>query len=282
MSNWIRVSPNRLCLECRKADWCCYVGPDEAPELVLCMRRESDRPAKNGGWIHDLRKGITKRPKRRSLTLKRPRLDFSEMLPRFRVEPRLIDELAAQLGVSSKNLCRLDVGWSPTRQAWTFPMRNGSGDVVGIRLRQLDGKKKSVTGSREGIFIPNDLEKNRQLLVAEGPTDATALLDLGYSAIGRPSCSGGAAFVCQFVRNHRCRQVVIAADMDIPGQNGAEKLASVLLPYVKSLCIIAPPPGFKDFRDWRKKTATSKDLQKLIDAANTKILSLKKGARTHG
>lgn len=282
MSDWKRVSRNRRCVFCLKPDWCCYIGPDEAPELVLCMRSESDWPSKNGGWIHDLRKGNTQRRKSRPLTLKRRHIDFSEMLSKFRVEQELIDELASQLGVSSTSLCRLGVGWSPTRQAWTFPMKNGIGEVVGIRLRQLNGKKKSMTGSREGVFIPDGLDASKQFMVAEGPTDAAALMDLGFSAIGRPSCSGGTAHVCRLIRNHSCHRVVIAADPDKPGQLGAENLAKMILPFVKSLCVITPPPGFKDFRDWHQKTATPKDLQQLVDAANTRVLSLKKGARTHG
>jgi phage/plasmid primase-like uncharacterized protein len=107
--------------------------------------------------------------------------------------PNRLDRFAAELGVSMNSLLRLSVGWSEDHDAWTFPMRNANGKVVGIRLRRPDGRKVSVTGGHEGLFIPRgrDLYPGEPLLIAEGPTDTAALLDLNFMAIGRPSCTGG-------------------------------------------------------------------------------------------
>ena len=100
------------------------------------------------------------------------------------------------LGVSVESLRRLGVGWSAKHRAWAFPMSNAAGDVLGIRLRLPGGKKLSVKGGKEGLVHsrrgPLRLPSGRLLLlIAEGPTDTAALLDLGFSAVGRPSCTGG-------------------------------------------------------------------------------------------
>ena len=79
-------------------------------------------------------------------------------------------------------------------------MRNGAGEVVGVRLRKSDGKKLSIKGSKEGLFIPTGLKPCDRLLIGEGPTDTAALLDLGFEAVGRPSCTGGGRLLPELVR----------------------------------------------------------------------------------
>ena len=38
--------------------------------------------------------------------------------------------------------------------AWTFPMCDSSGGIIGIRLRTTTGFKFSVAGSRQSLFMP--------------------------------------------------------------------------------------------------------------------------------
>ncbi|NLS92478.1 MAG: hypothetical protein GXX96_09970 [Planctomycetaceae bacterium] len=52
---WRRCSRRFPCRICGKSDWCGYTGPEDDPTAALCMRVESDKPAKNGGWLHILR-----------------------------------------------------------------------------------------------------------------------------------------------------------------------------------------------------------------------------------
>ena len=47
--DWIRVSPKEPCRICKRVDWCC-----RGEIFDNCMRVESDRPAKNGGWLHKI------------------------------------------------------------------------------------------------------------------------------------------------------------------------------------------------------------------------------------
>jgi hypothetical protein len=201
--------------------------------------------------------------------------------------------LAAGLGVSAESLGRLGVGWSARHRAWTFPMVDVDGHVLGIRLRCPGGKKLSVRGGREGLFIPSVTPEpsppaplphrgeGRLLLVCEGPTDTAALLDLGFSAVGRPSCLGGVKLLVELVQRVKPADVVIVGDRDAPGQRGAESLAAVLVAYCPALRIIAPPAGIKDAREWRRRGATRADVQSLVDAVqvrNLKVTIRKAGA----
>jgi hypothetical protein len=83
---------------------------------------------------------------------------------------------------------------------FTFPMKDSNGRIVGIRLRLPSGRKLAIKDGKEGLFYPGDLQPGGRLLAAEGPTDTAALLDLGFSAVGRPSCNGGIRHVLQLVR----------------------------------------------------------------------------------
>jgi hypothetical protein len=171
--------------------------------------------------------------------------------------------LARELGVTEGSLRRLGVGWSAKHRAWTFPMYGAAGEVRGIRLRGTNGRKWSVKGGREGLFIPDGLDAAQRLLICEGPTDTAAALDMGCAAVGRPSCNGGVDLLLRLVRARRPGELVIVADHDAPGQRGAAALATVLAGYVPAVRVIMPPA--KDLRAWLQSGATANDLATLIE-----------------
>jgi hypothetical protein len=94
--------------------------------------------------------------------------------------------LAGSLGVSVDALRRLRVGWLVGMSAYTFPMRDPDGRVIGIRTRHSDGAKRAVTGSTNGLFTPADLAGAGPLLIVEGPTD-TAALSRGTQSVIMPA-----------------------------------------------------------------------------------------------
>ena len=122
----------------------------------------------------------------------------------------------------------------------------------------------AISGGRSGLFIPTDLGQPKQLLVAEGPTDTAALLDLGFATVGRPSCNTGNALVVRLVRSSKCVETVVVADHDAPGKRGASDLASQLVGYCRSVRVIAPPDGIKDARAWLISGATHNDVIQAI------------------
>jgi hypothetical protein len=202
-------------------------------------------------------------------------IDFPALARQYRaaVNADALAGLGRELGVSVDSLNRLGVGWSREVGTWSFPMANSSGHVRGIRLRRPSGRKFAVTGGKEGLFNPDGLAGD-VLLIAEGATDTAALLDLEFSAVGRPSCTGGTALLVELVRARKPRQVVIVADADAPGQRGAAALASVLVLYVPDVRIITPPAPHKDARAWKIGGATHADIQVAIGAAPVRKLTV--------
>lgn len=97
-------------------------------------------------------------------------------------------------------------------------MYNAQSQIIGIMRRVLDGGKRAVPGSNNGLFVPHGLQSTEQLLIAEGESDCTALLTLGFEAVGRPSCNSSATFLIPVARS---RDVAVVADSDPIGARGA-------------------------------------------------------------
>jgi phage/plasmid primase-like uncharacterized protein len=160
---------------------------------------------------------------------------------------RQVRFLAHSVSVTPRSLKRLGIGISAGSH--TFPMRDERGHIIGIRRRLRNGRKNSVKGSKNGLFIPAGIENAKQLVICEGPTDCAAALDLGYAAIGRPNCNSRIPMTVAYVRG---RPVVIVADHDTPGVRGARKLAEALVRSGSTVRIILPPLVYKDLRQWKE------------------------------
>jgi hypothetical protein len=168
--------------------------------------------------------------------------------------------LCDNLALGKETVRSMQVGWSQSHFAFTFPMRCDQGKVVGFRLRKRDGSKYAIRGSREGLFNPNLLKHSDTLVVvAEGPTDTMHLHAQGYHTIGRPSCRGAVQYAVDYCASH---PVVVVSDSDSPGRIGAADLAKHLLPVCPEVKIIEPLKG-KDAREWIVAGAT-KDIIDLV------------------
>lgn len=285
-SPWIRVSKHQPCEICGKDSWCGFTtGPKPA---ACCMRTPSATHARNGGWIHRLDSSIP-RPAAQppKPTPSSGAIDWQTMLAEWGRQSNAdrLAKHASDLGVSARSLDRLGCVWAEPHRAWAFPMRQADGTVCGIRLRAELGKKWAVTGSHQGLFLPDGGQLPNpadQVMVCEGPTDTAAMLDLGFVAVGRPSCSG---CVEQLVYLVRKRHVVILSDWDepkarpdgslfYPGQEGAERLATALAPYCPSIRVITPPQGHKDAREWKRAGGTHEEVLAAIDAAPARKVNI--------
>jgi hypothetical protein len=272
-TGWCRVTRSAPCPVCLKTDWC-TVAADGS--VACCMRVESPRTLRNGGWLHRLRDTRERRQPERTRYLRvpqlRPSADLSAMAARYRaaVNPAELVKLAAILGVSGDALIRLGIGWDGP--AWTFPMSDPSGAVVGIRRRFPDGRKLSVAGGHEGLFVPEGVPPGGLLLICEGPTDTAAMLTLGFSALGRPSCRGGVQFTCEVARS---RPVAVIGDGDEPGRRGAQSLARLLRLHCPDVRVVYPPTSLKDARQWLCAGASRADVQRAIEAAQPTCICVK-------
>lgn len=271
--SWRRVSSREPCPICGKPDWC---GVARDGPVAVCMRVSSATPTRNGGWSHRLTDDP--RPVRRHVVRVVVRTGstrhFAQLAARYTqaASDGLVQRLAEQLGTSVKSLQRLQVGWDG--EAWTFPMRGAAGRVVGIRRRFPDGRKLSVKGGHEGLFVPDGVQLGDELFVCEGPTDAAAMLSLGLNVVGRPSCRGGVDELVRFVRATRPEGVVIVGDRDRPGRAGAQGLASRLCLYCRAVAVIFPPDGVNDARAWVQLGATAVDVRRAVDDAVPVRLSI--------
>ena len=272
-TTWVRVTKRRPCPICERPDWC---GVSDDGVVAHCMRVESPKPTRAGGWIHRLADPApTSRPRRARRPAERPEIAWVALMSRYTAEtlPGDVRRLAGLLGVSTASLKRLGVAWAAEHHAWAIPMQDAGERVIGIRLRPERGKKWAVRGSHNGLFVPDGgiPEQVETILVAEGPTDVAALLDLGFCAIGRASCSGQVDMLVDVLYR---RNVVIVADRDeakkrpdgsefYPGQEGAERLAEALFGKARTVKVIKPLQG-KDAREWKLAGATGDIISTVI------------------
>lgn len=241
----IRVTKRNPCAICQKTDWCTVSANGK---IAFCMRVESTKQAKNGAWIHYLTEPIKPAPppkREKEPPVAQPEMARLAVTYYERCEhPEL---LANALGVSAESLRREGMGYDGKN--WSFPMFDACRRVIGIKLRPPAGKKFCVPGSHLGINWPKDLSGKPPLVVCEGETDTAAALDLGFDAIGRPSCSAGVEIILGFLNRQRYPHVWIFADRDDPGIKGAKGLAAVVKPMARGVKILHCP-WHKDLREW--------------------------------
>jgi hypothetical protein len=235
------------------------------------MKVESDWKHKAGGYIHKLSPDLKQRIKNvfrkcQKSEPKKPPSYWHEVVMSAvdnADAPKKVEQLSRQLGLSITALSRLMVGWDG--KAWTFPMWDGFGNLCGVRTRYPNGNKRSVKGSRNGLFYPLEVWKyeHNLLFICEGPTDTAAILDLGFDAIGRPCALGGCQLLTDFLAASR-RPVVLMADRDERGIRGMKQLIEVIKPYVARLSLLTPPRGIKDAREWLNSGVKHDDIVDLI------------------
>lgn len=279
MSNpiWRRVSRANPCPVCGRPDWC-LISADGA--VAICARIESPKRCGEAGWLHRLTADPPHRHRTRTIRLPGDRVDdFGSLAAKFAedLDAGRLHQLAVALGLNDYSLVALGTGWAAGYGAFSFPMGDASGRVVGIRLRRPNGRKFAVRGGREGLFLPPTAgTPDCRLLVCEGPTDAAALLDLGYAnVIGRPSCTGGVKLLTELVKRRRVDDVAIVADADEPGRRGAENLATVLACYAPTVRVVVPPA--KDVREFLRFGGTAAEFDNLIDSAPVRRLRVSGG-----
>ncbi|MEI8291467.1 MAG: toprim domain-containing protein [Verrucomicrobiota bacterium] len=236
-----RVTKLNPCPVCKKPDWCRVF----ADGWVECMRVQSDRPAKSGGWMWQQPSGLRSSFNTSPAMTPMPTINATKLMRDWwtSTDDGMRDGFARELGLTAASLVSIGAAWSAPFSAWAFPMRDGYGNIVGIRLRNENGKF-AVRGSRQGIFVAAVLPQPT-LYVCEGPTDTAAAVELGLFAVGRPNCCCGGEDIKIFARRHQCQYAVIIADNDKPGLDGARKVG---LEIGLRFAVYVPPA--KDFREF--------------------------------
>ncbi|MBX3401099.1 MAG: hypothetical protein KF873_20390 [Gemmataceae bacterium] len=142
---------------------------------------------------------------------------------------------------------------------WTFPERNAQGTIIGLLRRYRNSQKKTMKGSRRGLYLPTGWQdRSGPLFVVEGPSDTLAMTAAELSVIGRPSNSGGASLTVELLAEIDGNfPVIVVGENDQkeyglwPGRDGAESFARSLAKGLDQPILIAfPPDGAKDVRIW--------------------------------
>jgi len=259
---WEPVSRTKPCPVCGKPDWCVHVEGG-----TICPRTPegSVRDLGSAGYLHV--HGDRDRLRLPwSRTVPAQAQDVGDVADRHYLASNAASArtaLAARIGVGTDALDRMRVGWNAALSAWTFPMRDGRGRIVGIQQRfSSTGDKRVVKGHSSGVFEPFHLDVRREeLVICEGASDAAAALTVGLAAIGRFSCSGTLEETVARVLRHRPGRVIVVADNDEPGLRGAEQLLRRLDGIARAE-LRRPPQGIKDLRAWTQAGATADDITK--------------------
>jgi len=275
-TKWKRVSKQHPCPVCQKSDWCMVTD-----DAVLCMRVESQKPAKSGGWIHPLNETAAASWDRVPVQKKQERTDqeldaiWRPRAERWREQGRgEVGRLAVILGVNVAALGELGAGWEG--RSWTFPERNAAGLILGVSRRFEDGTKRCAVGSRRGLTYSDGwIERDGPVLIVEGASDTAAGITLGLAVIGRPSNVGGLKLLVKlFVsvkrtvivlgerdrKPHESLPAILRRDHDPrcrgcpkcwPGCFGARKLAACLNRALSGKVLVRMlPDEVKDLRAW--------------------------------
>lgn len=245
-----RVTKREPCPICNHDHWC-MVSTDG--ELAICpwtmegSLKIIDGPKGFVGYLHQLKEAARPLAQKREPQPPRPNVDFQSLSLQCQsaAKDQQIDRLAKSLGLRAISLITLSIGWHSAWSCFTFPMRDHRRRVVGIRTRHADGSKKSINGSRAGLFIPAALKDKGTLYICEGPTDTAAMNGVRHDAIGRASCMGLHEEVKAYISQWPNRDIVILADNDGPGQDGARRLRTA----INRGRIISPPNHVKDVRE---------------------------------
>lgn len=253
MSTMHRVTKSKPCGICGKFDWCVY-GLD----VAICMRVPSHRPKQftdgTVGYLHSRSGGPlpVPLPKKKEEVF----VDSAKLVDTWRQQYGLssLGYLAQTLGVDVKSLELLDCVKAPQHLVWGFPMRDGKGFIIGIRMRHQNDRKWCEPGGHNGLFIPNKYNDG-EITICEGPTDTAAALSLGLNAIGRFNCCGGIGMIQQHIITARIKRATIVADVDNdrvvngstinPGIQGAIQLAEVL--GIPTRCVTLPTKDIRNF-----------------------------------
>ncbi len=267
----LRCTRNRRCPICGRTDWC-SVGEDGATAICMRIGDGARRQTRNGGYLHVLRESDY-HPVACTRRVAVPAAPMLALAERVRWWEQCLtlarrEAYAESLGVDPAALGVYAVGWAREYGAYSHPMLDHAGRIVGVRLRNTDGRKWSVRGGHEGIFAPRRWPPmDSTWYVVEGASDALAGYSVGLDCIGRPSCTGGAQTLARMVREHRPSRIVVVADGDTPGMAGAERLAHILMLFCGDVRILTPPPPAKDLRAWVQAGATAAHIEAAAEAA---------------
>lgn len=167
--------------------------------------------------------------------------------------------LTTDLGVSKLSIISLAAG-QVRHGTWGFPMVNEHREVIGIKCRNLTGKKWCMKGSQLGLYVPLSYKEDIPVYVMEGESDTAAALSAGLNAIGVPSANACIQMLKQFLKG---QQAYYVADNDSHGVGLKGALDRLTLIGNGNVIL---NKRYKDFREWynTERNVSIKDIEQCI------------------
>lgn len=157
--------------------------------------------------------------------------------------------------------CLLPVS-NPTNPAAVVCVHISEGANKSLELGYLHilQPEHNLSDSFSPILTPSELP----VIVVEGHSDTCAAMDLGFTAIGRPSAEGGTALLHKMLSG---KSVIVVGENDAgAGVKGMEGTFQTLRHICKSVFKLLPPQQFKDLRAW--KMGSNLDQDTFLDYTN--------------
>jgi DNA primase len=155
--------------------------------------------------------------------------------------------------VQKETYIKAGIGLDYINQCLTFPMRNATGQIVGIQRRFWDGTKKFIFGSEFGLFYDWPVKPKSQLIVCEGITDGLTISDWNYWTVSIASATMISQKIIDFIFAFQPKCVILLADNDNAGISLMHKIRSEYLKkFNKSAALIIPSSPYKDIRELKQ------------------------------
>lgn len=137
------------------------------------------------------------------------------------------------------------------RPSVVFPLRDGSGVLVGASARCLDDRppsKRTIKRpgqNQAGVFqVPGALQ-SEPLVIVEAPIDALSLLEAGILAVA----VNGTACPEWLVKHMALKRALLGFDRDSAGDQAAERLSAKAGVQGTIFSRLRPPAGCKDWNE---------------------------------
>jgi hypothetical protein len=203
----------------------------EDGSAAICRRIEKGSVKKCGkaGWLHILGDFNPKKhtlPEKPYIDWGKHNLQFAQALHENRVA---FYNYCAYAKLNIISTMRFNIGW--TNNGWlTIPMYGMDGKITGIQRRQKN-IKRFMKWSDMGVFLPSAFfqYKAKTLAVCEGWTDTVTAYEYGFgAAVGKMNCYVGDDMVLYYAKRLGCERVIVFADNDGVGLDGAKATAELL------------------------------------------------------
>ncbi len=256
--NYNRVSQKMPCPVCKRTHWCLI---SDNGLWFICTKVESSKSYEAYyGWLHPLGNTEYLAPKKviKTKDYKHDPTYVRMVYDTLNFDSCWFYRLAEKLNLPPVVFTNLGVG---TRtNVFYFPMFNAQLKLIGLKIRNLDGKKWCLEHSQLGIYVSRSIVVSKELYICEGESDTAALLSHNYNVVGRASATSCKGILKEFTKQFP--KVTIVSDYDIHGLGFKESCK--LARFINRPVSIVLNREYKDIRKWiNSGTFTHEKFEKL-------------------